>query len=264
MAGEQNKTTDTGEGDGGQTKYMSAEEVTAMVTGANERMRKSLSAEIEKAVKGITESIPETLKAHVEAMKSEVPKPTEAKGDGKSESKPHPETLALQQQLADMKKAMQERDQALAEAEKKAKNDAARNELRSQLAAHVRPEALDMTTQLIFDAQRRVSLSEDGTPVFKVRKSPMAGMPEEDMELPIKDGVANWLKSDDAKFFLPPPASAQTDNRRGSPMPRNIKAGADGLPSYDSPAANDEERVRRADERAQALAAKYPHLNDQL
>ena len=259
MAGEQTKDPGaTGTED--QPKYMSAEEVTAMVTGANERMRKSLAGEIEKAVKGITESIPETLKAHFEALKSEIPKPA----DKPQENKPNPETLALQQQLAEMKTAMQERDKALAEAEKKSRNDAARNALRSALAPHVRPEALDMTTQLLFDAQGRVSVSEDGTPLFKIRKSPMAGVPEEDMELPVKDGVANWLKSDDAKFFIPAPTAPATDSRRGSPVARTVKAGADGMPSYDSPATTDEERVRRADERAQALAAKYPHLNDSL
>lgn len=258
MAGEQTDTsTDTGADD--QPKYMSPEDIAKMITGASERTRKALAADTEKQFKGLVDSLPEMLKGHVEALQAQVPKPDDKPAD----AKPNPEMLALQQKLAAMEAGMKERDAALEEAANRSKADGARNDLRAALAPHVRPEALDMTAQLLFDAQNRVSVGEDGQALFKLRQSPMAGMPEEDMELPIKDGIATWLKSDDAKFFLPAPNAPAAATPRGSPVARQVKAGADGMPSYDAPANNDEERVRRADERAQALAAKYPNL-DQL
>lgn len=258
MAGEQEEvSTDNGATD--QVQQMSPEDIAKMITGATERTKKAQAAEFAAQMKEFTASIPTLLKAQLEELKLQG-KPE----DKPTDNKPNPEMLALQQKLAAMEAGMKERDTALAEADKRSKADAARNELRAALAPHVRPDALDMTAQLLFDAQKRVNVSEDGQAVFKLRQSPMAGMPEEDMELPIKDGIATWLKSDDAKFFLPAPSAPQADARRGSPLPQRGKVGADGMPSYDGPATTDEERVRRADERAVALAAKYPHLNDQL
>lgn len=258
MAGEQDSNNSGSGNEDDVPKYMTAEEVTKMVTGANERMKKSLTAEIEKAVGGVSESVGETIKKHLEGIKTEPPKPNDQPG------KPTPEVQALTQKLSEMENSIKERDKALLEAKQQGQRDTARNSLRDALTPHVRPDAVDMVTQLLFDAQGAVQVQDDGTPVFKVRQSPYPGSPEEDMELPIKDGVATWLKTENAKLFLPAPNSGANGNnapQRGS-QGRGVKLGNDGLPSYDGPATSDEERVRRADERARALADKYPNVND--
>ena len=256
MASEQD-SNNSGSDDGDSPKYMTAEEVTKMVTGANERMKKSLTAEIEKAVGGVSETVGETIKKHLEGLKTEPPKPDDQPG------KPSPEVQALTQKLSEMENSIKERDKALQEAKTQGQRDTARNSLRDALAPHVRPDAVDMVTQLLFDAQGVVQVQDDGNPVFKIRQSPMAGLPEEDMELPIKDGVANWLKTDNAKLFLPAPNTGSPEGTpRGAQRSRGVKLGNDGMPSYEGPATSDEERVRRADERARALAEKYPQVND--
>lgn len=258
MASEQDSNKNDPKPDDG-PKYMSAEEVTAMVTGANERMKKTLTAEIEKSLKTFTEQLPDLLKPQLEALKTELPKPD----DKPPENKPDPKILALEQKLADTLKAVDAAEKARVAAEEKSRNESAKSALRSALAAHVRPEALDTVTKILFDADKRVTFGEDGSPLLKVRKAPVAGMPEEDMELPLTDGVSSWLKSDDAKLFLPAPGGTG-DPKRGTPPARSSALGKDGMPQYDAPATTDDERVRRADERAAALAAKYPNFRDQI
>jgi hypothetical protein len=116
-----------------------------------------------------------------------------------------------------------------------------------------------MVTKLLFDADRKVTFGEDGSPLFSIRRAPATGMPEEDMQLPLTDGVGAWLKSDEAKMFLPAPgATIENGIRRQTVATRTTKVGNDGMPHYEGAATTDDERVRRAAERAQALAAKYP------
>lgn len=256
MASDDKNTPPNGDDD--KPQYMSVKEVTDMVTGANERMRKTLEKTVADTVaaatKGLAESLPALLKTQLEALKSELPKP-----DDKPTDKPDPKYLALEQQVIDLKKAAEASATAQKAAEEKARNEGAKNALRAGLSKHVRPDSLEVVTDLLFDARKKVSFGEDNSALFKVRRSPYTGAPEEDVDLPLTDGIAAWLKSDDAKMFLPAPGGGGGDDKkRGNPRATNL--GKDGLPTYDAPATTDEERVRRADERAAALAEKYPHL----
>jgi hypothetical protein len=68
--------------------------------------------------------------------------------------------------------------------------------LRGALTGKVRPEAVETAARLLFKADGRVKVADDGTATFK----------HGDDELDLAGGVAAWLKTPDAALFAPPPA----------------------------------------------------------
>lgn len=181
-------------------------------------------------------------------------------GGGSQPAKPDPKIAALEAQLSDMKTAMARAAEETKAAQESARNEKALAALKSELAPHVRPEGLDMAADLLFKARKRVTFDEQGTPLMSVKRAPYAGAAEEDVPMPLADGVQHWLKSEEAKIFIPAPAANQ-QQRQGAPGPRpQMQRTANGVPKYDQPATTDAEKIRRAQEQAQAYAAQFPHL----
>lgn len=92
-----------------------------------------------------------------------------------------------------------ERDTAAKE-RRIAREEKAFNELRSELNGKVRPEAVDILARLLFQADRRVVVPDDGPIAFKLGE----------VEYSLQDGLAEYFRSSkEAAFFLPPPAPGQ-------------------------------------------------------
>lgn len=230
-------------------KQFTPEEITNMVTGAANRIVK---AELSKALKTelgplLGEQLKSTLPALLKELKIEPP-PADDPQDPKSK-KPDPETAALRQKLAAFEQQLESEKKAREAAETKSKNDAGKSALRAALAPHVRPDVLDMVVDLQFDARKRVSFDDDGRPLFTIRQAPYAGAPEEDTPLHLADGVGHWLKSEEAKFFLPPP-SPKGPPQQGGPRQPNL---SQRVPEYEKPALTTAEKIQRANERAAAV-----------
>lgn len=186
------------------------------------------------------------------AVKEAVPKPAEPNPPPAGESKPDPRFIALEDQVKTLKAENAREKEAREAAETKSWNDNARSAVAAALSPHVRPEGLKIATNTLLS---QIDKDEQGTPLLKVRRSPSAGMPEEDMHMTIADGIQHWLKQDEAKLFIPAPAPREDQSRR-SPSPRAVKAGANGLPQYEGEAVTDGEKFRRADEKTAALTAR--------
>jgi len=124
---------------------------------------------------------------------------------------------ALRSQL----KAMQ--DQAASE-RKASRESSAFQALRSELAGKVRPEALDAAAKLVFHADRRVTVGDDGAVTFK----------HGDADYGLKEGVAAYLKSPDAALFLPAPSGAP---RPGQRIPGRPPGPTGGTPPAETPMA---------------------------
>jgi len=229
-------------------KYITAEEVAAMVTGAITAHSKKLQKELTASIEGLKldEKIANALKA---AVPAEAP-------DG--EHKPRtvdPRLVALEDKAKQLEASLAKSEQARSEAVQRSRDESARSALKAALSAGVAPGATDMAAKLLFDAEKRIGFDEDGTPFFRTRRSPGHGMPEEDMQMPLADGVKHWLQSDDAKIFVPAPAPAPGANR--GQAPRQLTRGSDGMPRYEQPATTDNEKAHRAIERESALKARF-------
>jgi hypothetical protein len=218
-----------------------AEIVNAAVTAHIKRFEKSQS---EAVAKLIEDKIP---KAPVADPKNE-PDP----------KKLTPEQLALQNQLDEIKKALLDSENKRAAIERQARDERAYADLRSHLSG-VRPELQEVAARDLFHAQKRVVFDEQSQRyLFKISKAPAAGMQEEEMLLPIQDGVNHWLKSKEAAGFLPAPTGAGGGANTRAPMAGTAPSGKDrnGLPTWDKPATSDQDKLARAYEREQALAAR--------
>ncbi|HEY3497128.1 MAG TPA: hypothetical protein VGK73_20660 [Polyangiaceae bacterium] len=233
------------------------------------QLKRSLGPGIAEALKGVNWA--ETLKLDdvVKERLDELLPPDEADpdagsgggkaGGGKAATRPDPQVAALTAQVSELKTALEQQATKAKAAEESARDEKAQAALRSALAPHVRADALDIAASHLFVAQKRIAFDENGTPLFTVKRAAFAGGPEEDVQMPLADGVQHWIKSSEGKFFAPAPGGQPGGAPNGG-VPRRMNLGSDGLPQYDKPATTDAEKVRRAQEQAQALAAKYPHL----
>lgn len=217
--------------------------ISAALKGEGTRM---VAKAVEGAVKDL--KLGETIAAEIAKLKpaEEDPAPKGGKQD--------PKIAALETRLAEtearLKAEAAERQKAVDEG--RAKD--ARAALRSALTPHVRPEALDLATRDLFDAQRRVTIDDQGNVVMKVRRKDYAGN-DEDVDMPITDAVGHWIKTPEGKFMAPPPSGGEGPKGGQGPR-RSVQTGRDGLPHYDTPATTDAEKIRRAEEREQAYLAR--------
>jgi hypothetical protein len=223
-------------------QYVTADQIGNIVNAAlTARLPKMLQPAIEAALAPIT-------------AKLSAPPPTPPSGDDgddKKKSKQTPEMAAMAKQIEDLTKGITAEREARAAAEKKQKEDRAYNELRQSLEGKVRPEFVDILAKNLFQVEGRVSFGDDGAILFKSSKAPYVGAEPEEVQLPLKNGVEDFLKSDAAKHYLPAPSGGSNT----SPLPKRGPSPVSGR-DFSKPATSDADKVQRALEReAQALAA---------
>jgi len=199
-------------------KYLTQDEVAGIVNSAvTSQLKRSMSKSIESALEAALKPIREKL----EAAPTQAPP---AQSQGSSES---PEVLALKRQHAELLEKVEKAEQARVQAEQRARDDRAYQELRAIVGKSVRPELADMLAKNMFFADKVVEFDESGKPLMRVkRKSPIYGETED--ALPLADGVAEFLKSDEAKVFLPAPQGSESQK-----LPRSNASATRG--SLDDP-----------------------------
>ncbi len=158
-----------------------------------------------------------------------------------------PEFQALQAKLTDWENKYAAAETARLTAEKKSRDDKAQNELRAALQPHVKSDLLDILSDHLYKNKGVVDFEEDGTPVFRSKKTDSWGA-EEEVRLPLKAGVEQFLKSPDAKPFLPAPGSSSA-----APVKKPMTQGGQSQGQPDLEKMTDEQKVRRSME----LAEKY-------
>ncbi|HEU4544366.1 MAG TPA: hypothetical protein VFR23_24760 [Jiangellaceae bacterium] len=254
----------TGSGGGDPAKPFTEEQqaaIGAAISGALKSEGKRLVASaVGEALKGMnwaeTLNLDEAIGGKLEKLLAD----TEAESGDKSNApaKPDPKVSALEAKVQELtaKLAADADERKKLVEESRAKD--AKAALRSALTPLVRAEALDIAVRDLFDAQKRVTFDDQGNPLMKVRKAAYAGGSEEDVEMPLSDAAQHWIKTQEGKFFAPPPVGG--GDPKGGGAPRRVNTGSDGMPRYDQPATTDAEKIRRAEERATALQAKYPNL----
>ncbi len=183
----------------------------------------------------------------VAAVKTAPPvEETEKKGKGKQD----PDYLALQKSFEDLKNSLAASEKARADAENQAREDRAYGDLRAGLEGKVRPELLDVAAKHLFIADKRVEFDESGTPLFRVQRPPFIGGDPEDVRLPLKAGIDEFMKSEAAKPFLPAPASSGA-----SPLPKRSGVPASAGVDLSKSGGSDADKVARAMERSRIARA---------
>lgn len=222
----------------------------AAAPSPEEQIGNMVNAAVSSHIKRFTEKqLPALLEAAMKPLteKLAAPPPPPAGDDaepGKKKSKQDPETLALAKQLEDLKKELVDRDAKVAAAEKQAREDRAYHDLRGSLETKVRPELLDVVSKYLMQVEQRVVFDERGTPLFKSQRVPYAGGEPEDVNLPLRAGVDEFLKSEAAKPFLPAPTSSGA-----APLPKRGQQAPAGQFDFSKPAGSDAEKAARAAER---------------
>lgn len=237
---------DGGTGGGAEPKYVTVEDMGKAISGAltahSARLRKEALDPIQNTLKELSGTI-----TKLAAPKEPDPAAPPA------HKPPDPETLALKNQLEELKAANKNEREAREKAESKQRDDAAYSQLRTLVAKTARPELVDVVAKNLFYAEKVVTYDESGKPLFKARRAQYAGGPEEDVQLTLEDGVTQFFKSKEAAVFLPAP----TQQRPGIQPPGVRPTG----PQLRQPDANpqrprsDKEKVERAMAKEQELLA---------
>lgn len=218
------------------------EQLGNMVNGA---VKAHLQRFIEKQLPALFEAQLKPIMEKLTAPAAQTP-PSEDEGKGKKgKQNQDPEYLAMAKKLEDMEKAIQERDQKVAAAEKAARDQRAFTELRSGLSDKLRPEVVDFVAKYLMQVEQRVDFDESGNVLFKSTRAPFAGADPEEIRLPLRSGLEDFLKSDAAKPFLPAPTTSSAP-----PLPKRGAAPNQGGTDFSKPATSDADKVRRAQERA--------------
>lgn len=80
---------------------------------------------------------------------------------------------------------------------------------------------------------RKLKVSDDGKVVMTIRRAPVKGMPEEDVDVSVDEGLQHWIKSDAARAYLPAP---QTGGRKVETRPPQGRPPTAKKPTEDEPA----------------------------
>lgn len=204
-------------------------------------VNKAVTGQLKRA---LGKEVADAVAKAVAEMKSQMT-PPEPQPQSKKD-KQDPEVTALQRQIEELTNNYKRAEQSRLETEKRAREDRTYAELRSMLQKELKPEFVEMVARDLTKGQGRVVFDEDGNPLFKIKRSPYQGMPEEEEELPLEAGVQAYLKSKEAEPFLPPPGTSKTppvSKQKGQSAGSNRR---DGTPFYDKPATSEEEKLRRA------------------
>lgn len=217
-----------------------------------EQIGNVVNAAVSSHIKRFTEKqLPQMFEAALKPIsdKLNAPPPPAPEGEEKKgNNKQDPQIAALQQQLEDFKRQAREAEERRVASERKSREDGAFSALKSALTPHVRPEMLDALAGYMFKVQGAVEVPEDGEPVFKTSRSQFGV--EEEVRLPIKDGIAGWLKTDAAKPWLPAPG---TSNLQPTKKPNHQ---LQRLPeNFNLETASDEQKIRAAAEMEQQIRA---------
>jgi hypothetical protein len=236
-------------GDDSKPDYVTKEEMGGIINAA-------ITSHLKRALpKTITEALGPALETALAPLREKLDKPAAPQDPAdKGKDQPDPEVVSLKKKLEDALASMKVAQDAAETEKRKSDEQALRGAFRTEIAGKVRPEAVEDVVDLCF-FRNLIKRDDQGRPTFTWRSALSKGMPEEDHQFPLADGVREFLKSKPAEIYLPPPSGD-----KGSP-----KSSAGRLPNgstlpptthYDKPAQSEDEKLRRATEKIAALEAR--------
>lgn len=195
----------------GEPEFVNNEQLNSAIAG---KIR-ALEARFDKRLKESLAAAGETIVASVlEQLGNQEPPEGGAGGDG-GEPKPGSDDLAkltrkYDRKLADLTKRAELAEQQRETERKNALDVRLRKLAQDELSgAGIQSESVRHALGFLVDAEKRVFFDDDGKASFR---------DEDDLVVPLRDGIASWAKSDGAKIYLPPRgASGSGDRNHGKP-----------------------------------------------
>jgi hypothetical protein len=154
---------------------LSEEDVGKIVNAA---VTSQLNRALPKALEAAGLKLPELIQAQLAAIK-----PPESPDDPAKPGKPGTKSdlektvQELAKKLEDAEKATKEAERQRIEAEQARRHDAAVTAFRSALQPKIRQELLDVAVSHWGSTEKRLTLSEDGSPLLRVKRAPYKGAP---------------------------------------------------------------------------------------
>lgn len=171
--------------------------VNAAWTARSKKLREEITADFKTGFDGLSKQMADMATA---------PEGKGKKGAAKEEPD-DPKMNGMQRQLADLQKAIDDRDRKLAESETKSKQQTLRSTLNEELA---KAGITDPTRQRIASthliSQGFVFADDEGNPIFAENQ---------DSHLDLATGVRAWSKGEEAKIFLPTSGARGSGDRPG-------------------------------------------------
>jgi hypothetical protein len=184
----------------------------AAISSHTKRLAKSLDEKYAKAPPKVEAEGDDETTADAKGDKPAAPKPAQQAPEA---PKPDPAIAALQKQIAALTAKSEASEKARAAAERARLEESAFAKLRSALTGKVAQGAEDHALDLL-RARNRVVIGDDGT----VRMRGLA-KDEPDDGHDLESGVAAFIKSDEAKFFVPPPNAGPANTKRSPSFDRS-------------------------------------------
>lgn len=187
-----------------------------------EQLNRAISARLSDFSKKSEKALAEAFGGFEKKLSEMLPKTPDEKGDKgtpttQSQSiEEHPQFKGLQKQLADLQKKAEESEKAAQAERAKARDTSLRQRLSEELAKGGIKDAtrIKHAIRFLVDGERAVQWDEAGESiVFK----------SEDGVVDFGTGLKAWLKSDDAKLYLPPPEGGASGGI-GKPAPTRMTA----------------------------------------
>lgn len=196
---------------GNDVELLTKEEQAEMVTGAvRSQLDKSNKKLAESLLKEVGDSVKKTLDEYEElrTTQSGDAGDDEQTGHQAPSIDEHPTVRGLKKQMDDLKRQADEA-RAQAQSERNKQRDVAlRQSLAEQLTkSGVDPKYVRQAVGILVDADKRVRYSEDG--------DQLTFRDADGSEVDLGTGLKGWVKSDDAKIFLPPRGASGSGDRLG-------------------------------------------------
>jgi len=181
---------------------MVAQIVNQAFSARSKTLKKELSDDMGKNFEGLQKRLDEMSLTKADSRRR---KPGE---EGDDPEKSTPEFRGMQRQLQDMKSSLEERDRKLAEA---VSEELGRNGVTD-------PRSVKGAMAILVSDEQRIRYDDDGSLVF---------VENQDSVLDLSTGIKAWMKSEDAKLYLPPSGAMGSGGR---PVARQV-APANAQPS---------------------------------
>lgn len=166
-------------------------EVTALVNQAITSHTKRLEAKFAESLEGIKQLLAQ--------------KPAEPSPDAAKTVQVDPEIVKLREALDRVKQENERERSARVQSEERARAQAEDAALRDAIARNgIRPELRSAAFHMLKAEMQR---DEEGNAKLAIKRVRERGRPAEAVPFSIDDGVQDWIKSDEAKAFLPPPTT---------------------------------------------------------
>jgi len=172
-----------------------------------------LSKSVEESQTALADSIVERL------SKAPNPPPKEGEGGDQGAGDDNAQLTAMQRkferQMAEMERKVQTANEVSQRERQSALNVRLRQEASNALAsAGVDGTRINHALGYLVDVEKRISYDDDNSRILF--------RDEDDMMVPLKDGVTGWSKSDDAKIYLPPRGAQGSGDfkRKKAPTPQ--------------------------------------------